>query len=50
MTQKQKDFVEAIADELDITLPYGWEGWSNGEASEFINDNQYEYYESKKFH
>jgi len=49
MSHKQKSFIEDISEELDIDMDAsfpGWRNWSSDRASEFISDNQDDYYRS----
>jgi hypothetical protein len=38
MTDKQRNFVESIAEQLDINLPNDYFNWSSKQASENIDD------------
>lgn len=52
MSQKQRDFIESIAEELDIEMDVfypNWRNWDSDEASDFITNNQDEYYESTRY-
>ena len=48
MTDKQRNFVENIAEQLDVDLPNDYFNWTSKQASEFINENIDDYNLSKR--
>ena len=48
MTDKQRNFVENIAEQLDIDLPNDYFNWTSKQASGFISENIDDYNLSKR--
>ena len=48
MTDNQRNFIESIAEQLDVELPNDYLNWTSKQASEFISENIDDYNLSKR--